>query len=327
MFDPQIPIETQMQVSMVVIPIVFGILATTAVGLRVLARHISHRALDPSDYVMIAALIVTLAFCGVIAAEPFTGAGMHMTDLVARYGATPIVTYTKMTVANQILWALAVCLPKVSILMLYVKVFAVPFFILSARISGVVVILLGLATILGALLQCQPFAYNWDQTIEGGHCGDQVLSFKITASINVILDVVVLFLPMPYLYGLEMACRKKVILIVTFAGGFITCIFSALRIAAVVNMDYADLTYLAGLPSIYSVIEPALIITLACVPVLRPLLGGDYSSRGTYRGSGPKKATDRNVPCQSFRLGTRKKTGFFTIDDVNSQAEDSSDNK
>lgn len=92
-------------------------------------------------------------------------------------------------------------------------------------------------------------------------------------------------------------------------------------------MDYADLTYLAGLPSIYSVIEPALIITLACVPVLRPLLGGDYSSRGTYRGSGPKKATDRNVPCQSFRLGTRKKTGFFTIDDVNSQAEDSSDNK
>jgi hypothetical protein len=95
MFDPQIPIETQMQVSMVVIPIVFGILATTAVGLRVLARHISHRALDPSDYVMIAALIVTLAFCGVIAAEPFTGAGMHMTDLVARYGATPIVTYTK----------------------------------------------------------------------------------------------------------------------------------------------------------------------------------------------------------------------------------------
>ena len=125
-----------------------------------------------------------------------------------------------MTVANQILWALAVCLPKVSILMLYTKVFAVPFFILSARISGVVVILLGVATILGALLQCQPFAYNWDQTIEGGHCGDQVLSFKITASINVILDIVVLFLPMPYLAGLEMAWKKKIILIVTFAGGF-----------------------------------------------------------------------------------------------------------
>ncbi|KAI4592945.1 hypothetical protein KJ359_010197 [Pestalotiopsis sp. 9143b] len=323
MFDPQIPIETSMQVALVVIPVVFGLLASVAVVLRIVARHISHRPLEPSDYVMIAALIVTLAFCGLIAAEPFTGAGMHMTDLVARFGPTPLVTYTKMTVANQILWALAVCLPKVSILMLYAKVFAIPFFVTAARITGVIVILLGLATILGALLQCQPFAYNWDQTIVGGHCGDQVLSFKITASINVILDIMVLFLPMPYLANLEMAMRKKIILIVTFAGGFLTCIFSALRISAVVSMDYADLTYLAGLPSIYSVIEPALIITLACVPVLRPLLGGNYSSQGTYRGSGPRKSKDANVPLQSIRFCAKKRTGFLTIDDVNSNAEDS----
>lgn len=46
-------------------------------------------------------------------------------------------------------------------------------------------------------------------------------------------------------------------------------------------MNYADLTYLAVVPSIYSVLEPTLAITLACVPMLRPLFGGHYSSRGT----------------------------------------------
>lgn len=126
-----------------------------------------------------------------------------------------------MTIANQILWAIAVCLPKVSILILYIRVFTMPFFITAARVTGVLILLLGLATVLGALLQCRPFAYNWDQTIPGGHCGDQVLSFKITGAFNVTLDVLVLLLPMPYLCTLEMALYRKIILVLTFAAGFV----------------------------------------------------------------------------------------------------------
>lgn len=238
MFIPQVAIETSMQMAMIVVPVLFGLLATTAVGLRVLARRIANRRLDASDYLIMAALVVTLCFCGLIAAEPFTGAGMHMQDLIMEYGTSPIVTYTKvwlpssvfevalthnitqMTIANQILWALAVCLPKLSILVLCSRVFTMHAFIIGARVTGATVLLLGVAIILGALLQCRPFAYNWDQTIPGGHCGNQVLSFKITASLNVVLDFVVLLLPMPYLFNLELALKKKLILIATFAGGF-----------------------------------------------------------------------------------------------------------
>lgn len=124
-----------------------------------------------------------------------------------------------MTIANQILWAVAVCLPKVSILVLYSRIFTMPHFILGARVTGVFVFLLGLGTVLGAFFQCQPFAFNWDTTIAGGHCSDQVLSFKITGVLNVVLDVVVLLLPMPHLYMLELAPVKKAILMVTFALG------------------------------------------------------------------------------------------------------------
>lgn len=126
-----------------------------------------------------------------------------------------------MTIANQILWALAVCLPKISILLLYSRVFTMRVFIIAARVTGVVIIMLTTATVLGALLQCRPIAFNWDQTIPGGVCGDQVLSFKITGSMNVVLDVAVLLLPMPYLWTLELAWSKKLILILTFAVGFV----------------------------------------------------------------------------------------------------------
>lgn len=126
-----------------------------------------------------------------------------------------------MTMANQVLWALSVCLPKLSILLLYSKIFTMPLFIAAAKVTGVLVSLLGVATILGALLQCRPFAYNWDQTIPGGHCGNQVLSYEITGTLNVLLDVVTLMLPMPYLAALEMSMSKKLILIATFAVGFL----------------------------------------------------------------------------------------------------------
>lgn len=93
--DPEIPIRTSQQASLVVVPVVFSLLATAAVALRILARRVSNRSLEASDYVMITALIVTMAFSAVIAAEPFTGAGLHMSEVEAVYGSAPLVTYLK----------------------------------------------------------------------------------------------------------------------------------------------------------------------------------------------------------------------------------------
>lgn len=111
MFDPQTPIENEMQVSLIVVPIVFSLLACVAVGLRVVARRIANRCLDASDHIMFAALAVTVAFSGLIAAEPFTGAGMHLTELVERYGNGPIVTYTKVC---RRFWSSLKCLILIS---------------------------------------------------------------------------------------------------------------------------------------------------------------------------------------------------------------------
>ncbi|ROW06389.1 hypothetical protein VMCG_04283 [Cytospora schulzeri] len=235
-----------------------------AVALRLLARRVSNRKLEASDYMIIAALVATTAFSAVIAAEPFAGAGLHMAEVQATYGPAPLVTYLKMTLANQ----------------------------------------------------CQPFAYNWDQTIPGGHCGNQVLSFQITGSLNVFLDAITLLLPMPYLTTLSMSISKKLILIATFAVGLVTCIFSALRIQSLITMDYSDLTYLAVVPSIYSVLEPNLAITLACVPLLRPLFGGQYSVKGTLIRR--EWATSNTSGAASSAARQPRKTnrvGFQTLDD------------
>lgn len=129
-----------------------------------------------------------------LVAEPLTGAEMHMTMIEHACGAAPLTRYLKvskhtgvttsalstktksmpicpaaiqMAIANQCLWVTSVCLQKLSLLLLYSKIFSIPAFVLTAKVNGVLVLLLGIATILGALLQCQLLACNWDQTIPG----------------------------------------------------------------------------------------------------------------------------------------------------------------
>jgi hypothetical protein len=56
-------------------------------------------------------------------------------------------------------------------------------------------------------------------------------------------------------------------------------------------MDFADITYSIPLANIFSGLEPSLAVILACVPLLRPLLGragGDSNINATpYQASGP----------------------------------------
>jgi hypothetical protein len=78
-----------------------------------------------------------------------------------------------------------------------------------------------IGTVVAGLTICQPIAFNWDQTIPGGKCGDQVLSFTITGVVNLITDVMVLALPMPYLFRLQLPTYKKVVLIGIFSVEFL----------------------------------------------------------------------------------------------------------
>jgi hypothetical protein len=58
-------------------------------------------------------------------------------------------------------------------------------------------------------------------------------------------------------------------------------------------MNFADITYSLPLANIFSGLEPSLAVILACVPLLRPLLGrsgNDSNPRSTpYQVSGPSR--------------------------------------
>jgi hypothetical protein len=72
---------------------------------------------------------------------------------------------------------------------------------------------------------------------------------------------------------------------------FSTCVVSVLRLVALSSIDYSDITFNVSESLIFSGLEPCLAVTLACVPVLRPLLGAFGGSSSASVGNSRKNAS------------------------------------
>ena len=83
-----------------------------------------------------------------------------------------------------------------------------------------VIISFGIGTILQAFLLCRPFAKNWDPLLPGV-CGSSAETILAEAIINMIVDVAIILLPMPLIWQLQMAQRKKVALTIIFGLGLV----------------------------------------------------------------------------------------------------------
>ena len=69
-------------------------------------------------------------------------------------------------------------------------------------------------------LICRPISFNWDRTIPGGGiCGDQKALDLYIGVFNLLMDVTTVILPMPVLWGLQIATTKKIVLSGIFGMG------------------------------------------------------------------------------------------------------------
>ncbi|KAL5340234.1 hypothetical protein BJX70DRAFT_397001 [Aspergillus crustosus] len=296
------PIETHSQRAVLGVALAFSILAVTA-RLVYLAAAIFGVGLQ------------SISITGVIQAGIGYG---HVTEITLdeRFGLDPITKLSKLIIPLQFLWVLSLSYTKISILFLYLRIFPVRWLVWSSWATITVIVAWALATILAGCLICRPFAFNWDQTILGGKCGNQVTSFTVTGVVNLVTDVVVLVIPMPSLYKLQMATYKKVTLIAVFGLGVVTCVISALRISVLPTMDFTDITYTIPKANIFSGIEPCLAVILASVPMMRPLLGRT-STTPDATGRTPVKSLSKSGGKQ--HSGPGDDDGFQALDDDTSQ--------
>jgi hypothetical protein len=218
--ETTIPIENGNQIAIIVTSTLAIVVPTILVALRFWAGRIIRRPLDGSDLCIIAALIFTIGLHVDMYIMVFLGGfGFHGYDIVQRFGMDTLVLFLKGILAFPIIWNLTICLSKLSVLFMYTNVIPVPKMVMACRIVGAIIIMWNTGGILGALLLCRPIALNWNKTLPGT-CGDNRLFYIWLGGINVVVEAVILLLPVPFIYRLQMKMFKKLVVIGLFSVGW-----------------------------------------------------------------------------------------------------------
>ena len=112
-------------------------------------------------------------------------------------------------VGVQTLYFLNAALTKTSLLLLYYRIFGVvKRYRLALWISAFIVLGYWIATTILAFLGCIPFAYNWDKNVPG-RCVNLVGFFRWNGICNLLIDFLILLLPLPMVWRLNVASRQK----------------------------------------------------------------------------------------------------------------------
>ncbi|KAF2634730.1 hypothetical protein P280DRAFT_463091 [Massarina eburnea CBS 473.64] len=212
---------------------------------------------------------IGLCVCSILAVH-LGGAGRHV-ESVRLEDPMKVVIRTKIQKASELIDFAAITGSKLAVLVLYLRIFSLPRYRIATWVTGAIVIITWLGALIGSLTICKPLAYQWDKDIPGGHCGNLIRGYQIIAFPNLLSDVIMMVLPLPAIWKLQMGVAVKIGLALTFlfgSAGTITCI---LRIVTFFHSNtlLTDPTYTCITTFSYLIAEAGTYFIAACIPHLR----------------------------------------------------------
>lgn len=178
----------------------------------------------------------------------------------------------KAYLAADVMWAAANTSIRVSIVHFYITLFrSNKKFLRAAYAILILVIAFGVGIVISNFLTCRPLAKYWDPLLPGV-CENLLGSIIALSSCNVAMDLTIVLLPMPMVWGLQMATRRKLELTIIFALGFVVCAITIIRLVLSIHLNLDDFTYSIAKIGIVTTLEPLLGIIIACLPFFPPAL-------------------------------------------------------
>ncbi|KAK3052458.1 hypothetical protein LTR09_006312 [Extremus antarcticus] len=214
----QVPVRDQSNpnVRCAIIGAVIGVLAFL---LRIVSRAVgdgtftTNSGLD--DIVMGIALVFGISISGLSVHLTDCGLGRDIWTLPFDH----ITEVLRVFYYTEILYIIALPLIKISLTLTYLRIFPqqtlriVAFVVIGSTICYTIG--LGVATV----VQCSPISYSWTRW-DGEHegtCNHLNAQGYCAASLNILLDLLVVAMPMPILWQMNMNLRKKIMIIAMFA--------------------------------------------------------------------------------------------------------------
>ncbi|KAJ5885374.1 hypothetical protein N7495_009884 [Penicillium taxi] len=235
----------------IIVVCVLGALATVTTALRFLALRIRRVSPGLSEYLILGALFIVYADIAI---------------------ALVLVIIGGTILPLEALYGIVLGLVKTSILLFYSRIFGTKkSFRISLIITMCIIWAWAISVILETLLLCRPLKYNWDTSIKGT-CGNRNAGYVIAGTMNLITDLMVMGLPIPHIWKLQLNTAKKAALSSVFCIGLLVSIISLIRLKSLMVINFSNITESVQMGVMWTIVEPELAIICANMPLLKTIL-------------------------------------------------------
>ncbi|KAK3938736.1 hypothetical protein QBC46DRAFT_365287 [Diplogelasinospora grovesii] len=274
-FWPPIPDDTRrsLQPDIIACACVTWLIAVTFVALRFYTRGKLIHVLGPTDWCIIPALLCAAGVSVSSIEQAVRGAGLHSWQL----DLTQFSALERAAWYGIVFYSLSLTFTRISILLLYRRIFTYSWAKRAIRITLILVITLGLWFIASILTACVPLTAFWDWSLfftTHVYC-QPVQIWWLNAALNIVSDIVIMAVPMPVLSTLKLPKRQKIALVGVFGLGFFVCVVSILRLITLVHVEESnpwDSTYTSAQLIFWTAIEVNTAVSCACIMTLKPLI-------------------------------------------------------
>ncbi|KAF1962133.1 hypothetical protein CC80DRAFT_154805 [Byssothecium circinans] len=305
-FDYRTPTQTpELQYALAII---LTIGPSIFVALRFRARHIKGAKWDWDDWLICIALFftyVTAVFLIIGTAAGYQGRHMRFTG---PNNAIPVISdpgyimFLKMLYAGQLSQIFAIGPTKISVLLFYRRIFRGKAFNIAVWALIVLVSAWIIGFFFANLFECVPIKEAFvNAPGMGGNpkCIDALPMYLAQVYSDAVLDVLILVLPIPLVWKLQLPTRQKWAVSGIFLLGLITVLSSCAKMIIFNFVGHelqkqADISYFLSPIAYWPIIEAALQIVAACLTMLKPLFEDwryFFGSAKTRRSKGYLKST------------------------------------
>ncbi|CAG8956368.1 hypothetical protein HYFRA_00003750 [Hymenoscyphus fraxineus] len=265
-----------------VLATVLTLIATVFVVLRFMARRVRRNRIELDDWLIVFALVftyVTAVFMIVGTAKGNQGQHMDFDThgqpiLNERY-----IWFLKMLYAGQLSQMLAIGPTKISMLLLYRRIFRGKIFDYVTYTLIILVSVWTVAFFFANMFECVPISESWKNAPGLGgnpHCIDAIPMYLSQVYSDVILDAMILVVPIPLIWKLRLPTKQKIAVSSIFLIGILSIAASCAKMIVFNFVGHQlegqpDVSYFLTPIVYWPLIEANLQIMAACMAMLRPL--------------------------------------------------------
>ncbi|KAJ6012689.1 hypothetical protein N7499_012707 [Penicillium canescens] len=192
--------------------LVMVLVAAVFVAARLWTR-IATRQLGLDDICLVLALVWSIVLTAAIDMSVYHGYGRHKFDMKDMNAAMMWFFIA------QIPYKIALGFTKVSLVLLYLRIFITKTFQRVGRAYLVVIIAWTIASVLVTILQCIPIKASWDKEIVDKKCVDKNSWWYAFAAINTVTDFLIVILPIRPILNLKLSKHDRIGLLCVFGIG------------------------------------------------------------------------------------------------------------